>query len=83
MGKESYKKGKGGSTEDHAWFVGFAPYQNPEVAVAVLIEHGGHGGEAAAPVAQAMLNAYYKKKTGRFKDAAANKVAAIMQPTQP
>ncbi len=83
VGKESYKKGIGGNTEDHAWFVGFAPYQNPEVAVAVLIEHGGHGGEAAAPVAQAILKAYYKKKTGHFKDATADKVAAIMQSARP
>ncbi|MEO7670510.1 MAG: penicillin-binding protein 2, partial [Polyangia bacterium] len=36
---------------DHAWFVGFAPAGNPRVAFAVLVEHGGHGGEIAAPLA--------------------------------
>lgn len=51
---------------DHAWFVGFAPYRNPEIAVAVFVENGGHGGEAAAPVARAILDTYYRKKTGAF-----------------
>ncbi len=46
---------------DHGWFVGFAPYDNPRIAVAVLAEHGGHGGEAAAPVAQMIMDAYLTK----------------------
>ena len=37
---------------DHAWFVAFAPYSDPQVAVAVFVEHGGHGSDAAAPVAK-------------------------------
>ena len=45
---------------DHAWFVAFAPYENPEVGVAVIIEHGGHGGSAAAPVAGKLLKEYFK-----------------------
>jgi penicillin-binding protein 2 len=59
---------KGGEAEDHAWFVGFAPYRNPEIVVAVFIENGGHGGSAAAPVAHAVMDAYYKKKTGPTLD---------------
>lgn len=43
----------------HSWFVGFAPFQNPEVALAVFVEHGGTGGEAAAPIARAALEAYF------------------------
>jgi penicillin-binding protein 2 len=39
------------STQDHAWFIGYAPAKDPKIAVAVLVEHGGHGGAAAAPVA--------------------------------
>ncbi len=39
-------------TRDHAWFVSYAPVQSPQVAVAVLVEHGGHGGDAAAPMAK-------------------------------
>ena len=32
-----------GNGSDNAWFVGFAPYDNPEIAVVVMVEHGGHG----------------------------------------
>jgi len=39
-------------TRDHAWFVSYAPVQSPQVAIAVLVEHGGHGGDAAAPMAK-------------------------------
>jgi penicillin-binding protein 2 len=76
VNKSFYRKG--GDNEDHAWFVGFAPYRNPEIVVAVLIEHGGHGGEAAAPVAHAVLDTYYKKKTGHFNEGTAQKVASLM-----
>ena len=41
--------GKDEDFEDNAWFVGFAPYRNPEIVVAAFVEHGGHGGTAAAP----------------------------------
>jgi penicillin-binding protein 2 len=44
--------------DDHAWFAGYAPYDNPNIAVAVIIENGGHGGTVAAPVAQEMIKAY-------------------------
>ena len=44
---------------DHAWFVAFAPYDNPEVAVSVIIEHGGHGGDTAAPIARQVLETYF------------------------
>ena len=40
---------------DHALFVGFAPYKNPRFAVAVVVEHGGGGSKAAAPVARDIL----------------------------
>jgi penicillin-binding protein 2 len=53
---------------DNAWFVGFAPYRNPEVVVAAFTENGGWGAEAAAPVAHAVLETYYKKKTGQFEN---------------
>lgn len=39
-----------GSGPDHAWFIGFAPPEAPQVAVAVVIEHGGTGAQAAAPL---------------------------------
>ncbi len=45
--------------KDHALFVAYAPAVAPEIAVAVVVEHGGHGGSAAAPVAKAMFEAYF------------------------
>ena len=47
------------SFRDHAWFVAFAPYEKPEVAVSVIIEHGGHGGTTAAPIARKILETYF------------------------
>jgi penicillin-binding protein 2 len=46
--------------KDHAWFVAFAPVEKPEIALAVLVEHGGHGGGAAAPIAKSAIEAYVK-----------------------
>jgi len=47
---------------DHALFVSFAPRDNPEIVVAVVAEHSGHGGSAAAPVARKVLEAYFAGK---------------------
>ncbi|MBP1752263.1 MAG: peptidoglycan glycosyltransferase [Geobacteraceae bacterium] len=47
---------------DHALFVAFAPYEKPEVAVAVVVEHGEHGGSAAAPIAGRILRQYFEGK---------------------
>jgi len=47
---------------DHAWFVAYAPADNPEIAVAVLVEHGGHGGAAAAPLAKLVIEKYVSLK---------------------
>ena len=44
---------------DHAWFIGFAPVDDPEIAAAVVVEHGGFGASAAAPIVGAMLQKYY------------------------
>jgi penicillin-binding protein 2 len=43
---------------DHAWFVSYAPVENPQVAIAVLVEHGGHGGDAAAPMAKKVFEKF-------------------------
>jgi penicillin-binding protein 2 len=57
--------GKSGSAEDvhhdlpHAWFVCFAPYKDPQIAIAVIIENAGHGASNAAPVAKAILQAMF------------------------
>jgi penicillin-binding protein 2 len=47
--------------QDHAWFVAFAPYDHPRIVVAVLVEHGGHGGSTAAPLAKRVFEAYLHK----------------------
>ncbi|UCD35095.1 MAG: penicillin-binding protein 2, partial [Nitrospiraceae bacterium] len=49
---------------DHAWFVAVAPVERPEIAVAVFVEHGGHGSSAAAPIAKRVIEAYYDKDKG-------------------
>ena len=44
---------------DHAWFVGYAPRENPEIAFAVFVEHGGHGGSISAPIVHDVLELYF------------------------
>ena len=44
---------------DHAWFVGYAPADEPTIAFAVVVEHGGHGGTLAAPVARKVLEVFF------------------------
>jgi len=46
-----------GEGSPHAWFVAFAPAEDPQIVVAVVIENGGTGGSVAAPVARAVLEA--------------------------
>ena len=48
---------------DHAWFVGYAPAERPEVAFAVVVEHGGHGGTTAAPIVRRVLEAYFSRQS--------------------
>lgn len=43
----------------HAWFVCFAPYDEPEIAITVITELAGHGGEQAAPLARQLLDVYF------------------------
>jgi penicillin-binding protein 2 len=53
---------------DHALFIAFAPASDPQIAVAVIAEHGGHGGSVAAPIAGEIIDAYLKpKKDGRHE----------------
>jgi penicillin-binding protein 2 len=49
---------------DHAWFVGYAPANNPQIVVGALVEHGGHGASAAAPLVQKVIAAYLKNAPG-------------------
>ncbi len=47
----------GGRREPHAWFAGFAPAERPRIAFSVILEHGGHGGAAAGPLAREIVRA--------------------------
>lgn len=56
--------GKTGTAEnphgdDHSWFVAYAPFEDPQVVVSVLVEHGGYGAQAAAPIAKDILSEFF------------------------
>ncbi len=53
-------------SRSHAWLTTYAPFHKPKYVVTVLVEHGGHGGSASAPIAAAIYRWMYKK--GYFKD---------------
>ena len=59
---QSSRKSRAPHLEDHAWFVAFAPIDTPRIAVTVLVEHGGHGGSAAAPIAKQVIETYLGTK---------------------
>lgn len=56
----------------HAWFVAYAPSVDPKIAVSVIIEHGGHGSSAAAPIAREIIKTYL----GYTEDSSADKLKA-------
>ena len=45
--------------KSHAWFVAYAPSADPKIAVSVIVEHGGHGSSAAAPIAKEVIKTYF------------------------
>jgi len=50
----------GGTGEPHSWFIGFAPAEDPQIVIAVLVEQAGRGGEVAAPIAGDLMTMYLK-----------------------
>jgi penicillin-binding protein 2 len=50
---------------DNGWFVFFAPRDNPQIAGVVFVEHGGHGGTTAAPIAKHVLETFFAKQEGQ------------------
>jgi penicillin-binding protein 2 len=71
---EKEKKGSkeikvGHKYENHAWFVAYAPADNPRVAVAVLVEHGGHGCTTAGPLARRVIAAAFPERQPRVAQA--------------
>ena len=65
-GSAEYDNVKGDS---HAWFTGFAPAQNPEICVTVIIEGAGSGGDYAVPIAKRIFDRYFEEKTEASTDA--------------
>ena len=53
---------------DHALFIGYAPYENPKIAIAVVIEHGSSGSETAAPIAVKIMDKYLKNMNIKEKN---------------
>ena len=52
-------------SRDHAWFIAFAPVEEPTIALAVLVEHaGGGGGKFAAPIAKEVLQRWFTRDLG-------------------
>ncbi|MBW2010817.1 MAG: penicillin-binding protein 2 [Deltaproteobacteria bacterium] len=56
------KKPKANFLKPHAWFVGYAPSDAPEIAVAVIVEHGEHGSSTAGPIARDVIKTYLQKE---------------------
>lgn len=56
--EEYDEEGLAKKLRDHALFVAYAPAEDPKIAVAVIVENGGHGGSVAAPIARAIMDAY-------------------------
>jgi penicillin-binding protein 2 len=60
--KERKERRASDDFRDHALFVCFAPYKNPEIVVTVILENAGHGGSAAAPVARKIIDTYFSRE---------------------
>ena len=58
-GSAEYNNVKGDS---HAWFTGFAPAEDPEVCVTIIVEGAGSGGDYAVPIARRIFDAYFSEK---------------------
>ncbi|HCL94408.1 MAG TPA: penicillin-binding protein 2, partial [Gammaproteobacteria bacterium] len=50
---------------DHALFIAFAPVDNPQIAIAVVVENGGSGAKVAAPIARKIMDRFFQKKLQR------------------
>lgn len=67
---------KGGDFEHHAWFVGYAPVEDPQIVVAALVENGGSGGSVAGPVVKQVMEAFFYKKQGKTPSASATPISS-------
>jgi penicillin-binding protein 2 len=67
---------------DHSWFIAFAPADKPRIALAVIVENGGWGASAAAPIARKVLDSYLLDDQGKLKPAEPIDPATLPAPRQ-
>ena len=72
-----------GAERANSWFVGMAPRRNPDIVVTVLVEHGGWGVEAAAPIASQVINAFVTKQRRNANNLRIETVSAPAAPKAP
>lgn len=61
-GKTGSAETESSTNSSHAWFTGFAPYEDPEIAVTIIIEGAGTGGTYAVPIAKRLFDCYFEEK---------------------
>lgn len=66
--------------EDHAWFICFAPFEKPTIAVVVLVENAGFGGTVAAPIAGEWLKRYFQKYPPNSPQIVAQPASSVLAP---
>jgi len=67
---------------DHAWFAGYAPSESPEIAIVVMVEHGGGGGLNAVPIAMKIVRDWQKLKADRMEARSAAVSKAVAAPAR-
>lgn len=65
---------------DHAWFASYAPHENPQIAIAVLVEHGEHGSSAAGPIAKAVAEYWFRNEIAAKRAEKGDKKVALVKP---
>jgi penicillin-binding protein 2 len=82
--KNTRRQAKEGDDDaDHAWFASFAPFDHPQIAVVVLVEHGGFGAKAAAPAAMEIYQGYFDKVEPENRPAAFRRAEATASSARP
>lgn len=62
---------------DHSWFIAFAPVDKPEIAIAVIVEHSGHGSSVAGPIARQVIEKYFELKNAELTKAPPSTIDAV------
>jgi penicillin-binding protein 2 len=68
---------RGTGQEDQSWYGVIAPYRDPQIVVAVTVEHGGFGVESAAPIARSILEQYFHLNAGGASGSAAASAGGV------